>query len=100
MADGSQKNREIFEQAVGCATRAVSGDSALEVRFTADVPGLAEGEAMRSLNDLLQYRREVNSTSEWPFDVGALSRLALYLIIPPLTWVGAALIENLVDSAL
>ena len=45
MADGSQKNREIFEQAVGCATRAVSGDTELEVRFTADVPGLASGEA-------------------------------------------------------
>jgi len=45
MADGSQKNREIFEQAVGCATRAVSGDSKLEVRFTADVPGLVDGEA-------------------------------------------------------
>ena len=45
MADGSQKNREIFEQAVGCATRAVSADAKLEVRFTADVPGLASGEA-------------------------------------------------------
>ena len=45
MADGSQKNREIFEQAVGCATRAVSEDAELEVCFTADVPGLASGEA-------------------------------------------------------
>ena len=45
MADGSQKNREIFEQAVGCATRAVSEDTELEVCFTADVPGLASGEA-------------------------------------------------------
>jgi len=45
VADGSQKNREIFEQAVGCATRAVSADAKLEVRFTADVPGLASGEA-------------------------------------------------------
>lgn len=45
MADGSQKNRETFEQAVGCATRAISGDEKLEVRFTADVPGLVEREA-------------------------------------------------------
>jgi len=44
MADGSLKNREIFEQAVGAATRAVSGDQRLEVNFTADVPGLADGE--------------------------------------------------------
>ena len=38
--------------------------------------------------------------STWPFDTGALTRLSLYLIIPPLTWAGAALIERLVDSAL
>lgn len=44
MADGSQKNRDIFEQAVAAATRAVSGDAAVEVRFTADVPGMADGE--------------------------------------------------------
>jgi hypothetical protein len=37
---------------------------------------------------------------EWPFDIGLLARLLLYLILPPLTWVGAALIENLVDSVL
>jgi len=30
----------------------------------------------------------------------ALMWLALYLILPPLTWVGAALIENLVDTFL
>jgi cobaltochelatase CobT len=45
VADGSQKNREIMEQAISAATRAVSGDTALEVRFTADVPGLVDGEA-------------------------------------------------------
>jgi len=44
MADGSLKNREIFEQAVAAATRAVAGDAKLEVLFTADVPGLGEGE--------------------------------------------------------
>ncbi len=45
MAESSQKNREIFEQAIGCATRAVAGDPSLEVSFTADVPGLKDGEA-------------------------------------------------------
>jgi len=29
-----------------------------------------------------------------------VAKLALYLVIPPLTWVAAALIENLVDSVL
>jgi len=45
VSGGSQKNRELFEQAVGAATRAESGDPKLEVRFTSDLPGLADGEA-------------------------------------------------------
>jgi len=44
MADGSRKDREIFEQAVAATTRAVSADPSLEVRFTADVPGVDTGE--------------------------------------------------------
>jgi len=56
--------------------------------------------ALRSLNELLSYRRELRLTSAWPFDVPILIRLMLYLILPPLTWVGAALIENLVDALL
>ncbi|MFB0932666.1 MAG: hypothetical protein QMB60_00780, partial [Pseudomonadales bacterium] len=49
---------------------------------------------------LLSYQRELNQMSTWPIDMGSMSRLSLYLIIPPLTWVGAALIENLVDGFL
>jgi hypothetical protein len=52
------------------------------------------------LNLLLTYRRELERSRTWPFDMGNFSRFALYLIIPPLTWVAAALIENLVDSVL
>ena len=53
-----------------------------------------------TLEPLLVYRREVLDAPEWPFDTGALGRLALYLIIPPLTWIGAALIEIVVDTAI
>ena len=42
----------------------------------------------------------VQRTSDWPFDIGSLGRLAFYLIIPPLTWIGAALIENVVNALL
>ena len=49
---------------------------------------------------LLTYRREVAQLSTWPFDLGNITTLAFYLIIPPLTWAGAALIENLVDFLL
>jgi hypothetical protein len=64
-----------------------------------DTP-LEKPEKLAHLNDLLAYRREIMGISEWPFDLGAVSRLGLYLIIPPLTWVGAALIENLVETLL
>ncbi|MCZ6459328.1 MAG: hypothetical protein O6766_08200 [Gammaproteobacteria bacterium] len=56
--------------------------------------------ALAELNPLLAFRREIMQVPEWPFDIGLLARLLLYLILPPLTWVGAALIENLVDSVL
>lgn len=56
--------------------------------------------AYAALEPLLVYRREVSTAPEWPFDTSVIGRLALYLIIPPLTWIGAALIEILVDNAL
>lgn len=55
---------------------------------------------VNELNPLLSYRREITETREWPFDLGFYSRLFFYLLIPPFTWVGAALIEQVVDSFL
>lgn len=59
-----------------------------------------EDPKLRQLTLLLNYRREINRISTWPFDMGNITRLVLYLIIVPLTWAGAALIENLVDYLL
>ena len=66
----------------------------------APAPNPAEPATLERLNPLLSFRREIHQVSEWPFDVGLTTRLGLYLIIPPLTWVGAALIENLVEALL
>ena len=65
-------------------------------------PSTPEATAPRleRLATALAYRREVQQMSEWPLDVGVAVRFGLYLIIPPATWVGAALIENLVDMAI
>lgn len=65
-----------------------------------DDPARPDPEVLRDLTPLLAYRREVQAVSEWPFDIGVMTRLSLYLIIPPLTWVGAALIENVVEAFL
>jgi hypothetical protein len=49
---------------------------------------------------LLAYRREIRAISEWPFDLGSATRFGLILVIPPLTWIGAALVERLLDAFL
>jgi hypothetical protein len=64
-------------------------------------PGMAvDDRALAVLAPLLTYRQEVVQASEWPVDISVVRRLGLYLIIPPLTWVGAALIEKLLDVLL
>lgn len=45
MADGGPKSKEIFEQALAAATRAVAGEKDLEVSFTADHPTIIGNEA-------------------------------------------------------
>jgi hypothetical protein len=55
-------------------------------------------EKLATLQPLLEYRREIDQVSEWPFDSPVMFRLFFYLIIPPMTWVGAALIERLIDT--
>lgn len=52
------------------------------------------------LAPLLAYRREIEAAREWPFDTGSSGRLAFYLLIPPVTWVGAAVIQHFVEGAL
>ncbi|MEM7218618.1 MAG: hypothetical protein AAF515_09655 [Pseudomonadota bacterium] len=48
----------------------------------------------------LAYRREIRELSNWPIDIGGIGRLLGYIVIVPLTWIGAALIEMVVDSAI
>ena len=66
--------------------------------FGATPPETTDG--FERLNPLLVYRREIVQVREWPFNTGIMTRLGFYLIIPPITWVGAALIENIVDAFL
>ncbi len=56
-----------------------------------------EPKVLEEVAPLLTYRREIVQVSTWPFDGSNVTRLLFYMIIPPLTWAGAALIENLVD---
>jgi hypothetical protein len=73
--------------------------NALLCKAPANAPTNDHDEAQRIayLNPYLVYRREIAAVHEWPFDSGVTTRLAFYLIIPPATWLGAALIGVAVE---
>ena len=52
------------------------------------------------LDALLGHQERVRSLHSWPVDLRLITRVGFYLVIPPLAWIGAALVENLVDTLL
>ena len=83
------KNREL-----------IAINKELDSRTCDSVNVLTDYALLENLVPILMFRREVAGISTWPFDIGALTRLGFYLVIPPLTWVAAALIEKLLDQIL
>jgi hypothetical protein len=59
-----------------------------------------ESEAIQKLELLLQHRDRVRESMTWPLDWTIYSRLAFYVILPPLAWLGAAFVEFGVDRML
>ena len=49
--------------------------------------------------DLLYYQDRIQSVWEWPLHTH-VRRIAFYVILPPLAWVLAALVESFVETAL
>jgi len=56
--------------------------------------------ALTRLNALLERRGHLSHLREWPLDFSLFSRIVFYVLIPPLAWAGAALVELAVDSYL
>ncbi|MDA0994781.1 MAG: hypothetical protein O3A13_14265 [Proteobacteria bacterium] len=60
--------------------------------------------ASRSIDDAQHLRadlaleRRLDEVSEWPFDAGSYGRVALYIMLGLGSWVGAALVERLLES--
>ena len=71
-----------------------------ETRNRRERADLEDPEALARITQLLIYRREIVRVREWPFDISVVARFGLYLIIPPLSWVCAALIEKVVEGFL
>jgi hypothetical protein len=57
-------------------------------------------EELARVANLLALRQHLLEIREWPFDASTLRRLALYLLIPLVSWSGGALVERLIDAAL
>jgi hypothetical protein len=47
---------------------------------------------------LLEYGREVKALREWPFEARLIRGFGLYFLLVPLTWVGSALVEMVVEQ--
>ncbi len=52
------------------------------------------------LATLLSLKEHVETTREWPFDIGTLGRFLLYAVIGVGSWLGAATVERLLDVLL
>lgn len=52
------------------------------------------------MHSMLAYEARIEAVREWPFDTSTLSRFALFLLIPLVSWIGGALVERAVDAAL
>lgn len=53
---------------------------------------------LRALELLAAHRERIAQLSNRPIDLSIVTRIFAYVIIPPLAWVAAALVERLVDS--
>ncbi len=49
------------------------------------------------MNGLLARKSAIQAVRTWPMDLSIFSRFVLYVFIPPLAWIGAALMENFLD---
>ncbi len=55
-------------------------------------------DAIMHLNALLERCAYVQALHPWPMDLRSAFRVGFYLVIPPLAWIGAALVEMAVQA--
>jgi hypothetical protein len=69
-------------------------------RQVSDASRLIEPDSLAQIELLMQHRDRIQHTSAWPIDFSIASRLILYIVIPPLAWLGAAVVEVGLDKIL
>ena len=66
----------------------------------AATPRSLDDQSLTRLNALLKRREHVAHLRNWPMDFSLVTRVVFYVLIPPLAWAGAALVELGLDSYL
>ena len=80
--------------------QALEGVTAALTTLHAEGPISSSPEKLSRAADLLAYQQEIHRVGEWTLDGSRLSRLVLYLLLPLGSWMGAAVVERLVDRLL
>jgi hypothetical protein len=62
-------------------------------RQVSEASRVVEPDSLAQIELLMQHRDRIQHTSAWPIDFSIASRLILYIVIPPLAWFGAAVVE-------
>ena len=65
-----------------------------------DAARVVEPDSLTQIELLMQHRDRIQHMSAWPIDFSIASRLILYIVIPPLAWLGAAIVEVGLDKFL
>ncbi len=81
---GVEKNRELAR---------------VRAQIRASLKALDAGATDTALGDWLALEQRLAAVNEWPYDAGSFTRVALYLLLGIGSWVGAALVERLLESS-
>ncbi len=95
--------RGIREQIRSAREQALAGIDLRLAELAAFAPPGASTTTIAQLDDaesLLRLRDRITAVSAWPLGFEGFRRLAFYVVLVPMTWVGAALVEMIIDGRL
>jgi hypothetical protein len=86
----SQRKRLALERIRDALKSATQSDERLKRRLT-DSP-----KRLEEINNLVGVREEIARTKEWPISLPVGIRVVLVVLIPPISWVSASLVDWIV----
>ncbi len=69
----------------------------IDAQRRAVLEGQPDAAELARLPGLLALESRLEAVREWPFDTSSLARFGLYLLIGLGSWIGAAMVERLID---